>query len=84
MEAMPGLNRTVRFSPEGLLFNPAHLPSLKLDTKGCALPKKGSEAKVAYVNETLHILNLLPSVIDSLAGTTDAHLKHFSRYAVAW
>ena len=83
MEAVAGTARSVRFSPEGLIFNPLRLPKLKLDTKGCNLPH-GMKLKIAYTSESLQILDTLSSTTGVFSGTVDADLGHFSRYAVAW
>jgi hypothetical protein len=74
---------SVRFSPEGLVFNPLALPDLKLDYKNCLLPK-GAKPRVVFTTETLRVLESLPSTSDSTTGLVDARLKHFSRYAITY
>jgi hypothetical protein len=81
MELPSDTVKSVRFSPEGLSFNPAALPELKLDYKGC--PKgTGKGAKVVYTTEQLQVIEVLPSSDDALNEEVDANLEHFSRYAV--
>jgi hypothetical protein len=89
MELPSDTVKTVRFSPEGLTFNPGALPELKLDYKGCAKEKKGKgkgkdddKVKLVYTTEQLEILEVLPSADDALNEDVQTHLKHFSRYAV--
>ncbi len=72
--------RSVRFLPEGLVFNAGAQPRLKLDYKGCS--KSKTPMKVAYTTEQLKVLEVLPSATDSVNATVDAPIKHFSRYAV--
>ncbi len=75
---------SVRFSPEGLQFNAGHLPTVTLDYSSCPLGRLQLLKHVAYTNEQLRILNLLPSLDNLLLLRVSAPLQHFSRYAVAW
>ncbi len=84
MEAVADSANSVRFSPAGLVFNPLHMPDLRLSTDGCKLPKGGKGGKVAYVTEQLQVLQMLQSQGDTAAATTQAEVHHFSRYAVAY
>jgi hypothetical protein len=43
-----------------------------------------ADMQVVYTTDALQILELLPSVVDSVSGNVSAELSHFSRYAVAW
>jgi hypothetical protein len=83
MEAVSDTVRSVRFSPEGLVFSPLHQPTLKLDLKGCK-PPLGTKTKVAWTTERLLILQTLRTSTDSVNATANADLQHFSRYALAW
>jgi len=83
MTAVADNVHSVRFAPEGLVFNAGSLPSLKLDYDGCRIPH-GAKWRIAYVTESLQILDLLGSVDDPLNTDVDGHIKHFSRYAVAF
>ncbi len=71
----------VEFQPQGLQFQiPASLTMsyANCNLLGVLLPKQ-----IAYVNDSLQILDLLAST-DLLQGTVTARLQHFSGYAVAW
>ncbi len=71
----------VQFQPQGLQFQqPASLTMGygNCDLLGLLLPKQ-----VAYVSDSLQVLDLLPSA-DPLQGSVTAKLFHFSGYAVAW
>jgi hypothetical protein len=81
MEVPSGsLNRVV-FQPEGLVFNRAALPHLVMSYSNCSVVP-GFEQKVAYVNESLRILETPPSVSDPQSSTVDARLSHFSEYVL--
>ena len=70
----------VRFQPQGLQFRqPASLTMsyANCNLLGLLLPKQ-----IAYVSDSLQILDLLPSL--DLRGSVTARLQHFSGYAVAW
>lgn len=80
-EQVPGHTNSVRFSPEGLRFEkPA---SLTLSYSNCSLLLAVLK-KVAYTDEGLRILELLPSIDLRLDQAVSASISHFSRYAVAW
>src|SRR5262249_42988204 len=79
-EQVTGNVNSVRFSPEGLQF--AKPAALTLSYSNCSplmLVKK-----VVYADETLRILDLIPSLDNLLSETVTGTIKHFSRYAVAW
>lgn len=75
---------SVRFQPEGLTFDPSHLPRLTLDYSHCTLVSNLVPKQIVYTTDALSILNLLPSIDDLLHRQVSANIKHFSRYAVAW
>lgn len=75
---------SVRFQPEGLTFDPNHLPRLTLDYSRCGLLYNVVPKHIAYTTDALSILDILPSVDDLLHSQVSANIKHFSRYAVAW
>lgn len=83
-EAVRGNVVSVRFAPHGLKFNRRHQPELTLDYSSCGLVRNLLPKRIAYTSERLNILNLLLSVDDLLHHRVSAHVKHFSRYAVAW
>lgn len=74
---------SVRFKPEGLVFNrPA---ALVISYANCNLvaglltPKR-----VAYTTDDLHILSYQPTIDNLWAKVVTARIDHFSRYAVGW
>jgi hypothetical protein len=80
-EQIPGRVNSVRFSPEGLRFErPA---ALTLSYSNCSLLLSVLK-KVAYTDEQLRILELLPSIDLRSNQTVTGSIRHFSRYAVAW
>jgi hypothetical protein len=83
MEAVSDTVRSVRFSPEGLAFNPLYLPHLILDNTDCRVPND-RVAKIAWTTEQLLVLQNLGTRNDSINGTSKAKLQHFSRYAIAY
>jgi hypothetical protein len=80
-EQVPGNVNSVRFSPEGLQFSrPA---AVELSYRNCSL-LLGVLKRVAYTDEKLRILELIPSLDLSNLRTVTGSVRHFSRYAVAW
>ncbi len=79
-EQVSGNVNSVRFSPEGLQF--AQPASLSLSYANCS-PLMVLK-RVAYVNERLGILDLIPSLDNLFSKTVTGSIRHFSRYAVAW
>jgi hypothetical protein len=75
------INR-VQLLPTGLTFNrPA---TLTLSYANCSALLSIVPRRVAYIDSSLNILDLLPTA-DELAGhTVSVTLNHFSDYAVAW
>jgi hypothetical protein len=81
MESPTGYLNRVVFQPEGLVFNRAASPHLVMSYTNCSVGPN-AEQKVAYVNESLQILETPPSVSDPLSSTVDARLSHFSEYVL--
>jgi hypothetical protein len=73
-------NRVV-FQPEGLVFNSGASVYLVMSYSNCLVVQE-AEQKVAYVNESLTILETPPSVTDPLSSTVHAKLSHFSEYVL--
>ncbi len=69
----------VNFGPQGLTF--AVPAQLTLSYANCGLL---SGLQIAYTDDNLDILQLLPSVDNVLGQTVSAGIQHFSGYAVAW
>lgn len=73
------VNRVV-FGPQGLTFlQPA---SLTMGYANCGV--LGTGLQIAYTNDELEILELLPSILDLTTQTVTAQIGHFSDYAIAW
>ncbi|HKV50638.1 MAG TPA: hypothetical protein VJO52_05490 [Gemmatimonadaceae bacterium] len=75
---------SVEFQPEGLQFNPQHLPELTLDYSACPLVPVLLPKRIAYTDEKLNILSYLLSIDNLLQRRVSGRVHHFSRYAVAW
>jgi len=82
-EAPSDTVNSVRFKPEGLVFNrPA---ALQISYSNCSLlgglltPKR-----VAYTTESLSVLSWQPTFDNILSRTVTARIDHFSRYAIGW
>ena len=80
-EQVPGNVNSVRFSPEGLQFSKT--ATVELSYRNCS-PLLGILKRVAYTDERLKILDLIPSLDLLNLQTVRGSIKHFSRYAVAW
>ena len=80
-EQVSGSVNSVRFSPEGLQF--AKPASLTLSYQNCS-PLLGVLKRVAYTDERLRILELIPSLDNLFSKDVTGSIRHFSRYAVAW
>lgn len=72
----------VRFAPQGLTF--AVPANLTLSYANCPLAGLLGLPAVAYVDDSLSILELEPSLPDLLHSTVTGHIRHFSGYAVAY
>ena len=75
---------SVEFQPEGLQFNPQHLPQLTLDYSACPLVPTLLPKRIAYTDGNLNILSYLLSIDNLLQRRVSGQVHHFSRYAVAW
>jgi hypothetical protein len=79
-EQVDGLVSSVRLSPEGLQFA---LPAeLFLSYNNCANVQRLKQ--VVYTDETLNILELIPSLDITSSSRVRGLINHFSRYAVAY
>lgn len=74
------INR-VSFGPEGLSFNRNYLPHLIMSYNNCSVPP-GATQRIAYVNESLAVLETPPSYSDPLTQTVDGRIAHFSDYVI--
>jgi hypothetical protein len=75
---------SVQFQPEGLQFNPNHLPKLTLDYSACPLVPVLLPKRIAYTDSKLNILSYLLSIDNLLTRRVTGQVHHFSRYAIAW
>lgn len=75
---------SVQFQPEGLQFNPKHLPQLTLDYSKCGILPVLLPKRIAYTDNQLHILSYLLSLDNLLSSRVTGQVHHFSRYAIAW
>ena len=73
---------SVRFGPEGLKF--ARSARLTMYYYNCRQLPGGREHKIAYVDESLRVLESPKSRDDEKRSEVSADIDHFSRYAVAW
>jgi hypothetical protein len=74
--------RRITFQPQGLVFQQPAL--LTMSYAHCGLLTLLLPKHIAYINDALLILDLLPSRADVGAQTITGHVWHFSDYAVAW
>lgn len=75
---------SVQFQPEGLQFNPKHLPQLTLDYSACGVLPSLLPKRIAYTDDKLNILTYLLSLDNLLTRRVTGQVPHFSRYAIAW
>ena len=79
-EVVRDWTNSVRFTPEGLAF--ATPAALTLGYRNC--DRNDSPKQVAYTDESLNVLQMLPSSDRAQRWEVRGALDHFSRYAVAW
>jgi len=72
----------VRFQPQGLHFN--QKASLTMSYANCGIVGWLLPQHIAYTDDSLNIIDFIPSVTDSLSQTVTGSVKHFSEYALAW
>lgn len=76
---------SVTFQPEGLKFNPDHLPTLTLDYSSCGLVWNILPKHIVYTDDALNILEVLSGSLDNLLrDEVSAPIKHFSRYVISY
>lgn len=81
METPSGsLNRVV-FGPEGLTFNDRYPAHLVMSYQNCEV-SPGAGQGIAYVNESLSIIEVTASDDNQSSLTVDAKLLHFSDYVL--
>ncbi|HEX9393321.1 MAG TPA: hypothetical protein VF923_01645 [Gemmatimonadales bacterium] len=72
----------VRFQPQGLHFN--QKASLTMSYANCGIVGWLLPQDIAYTDDSLNIIDLLPSVPNALSQTVTGSIRHFSEYALAW
>jgi hypothetical protein len=86
MEAPSASLNYVVFSPEGLTFDPANLPTLVMSYGNCDVKERAGEpaVEIVYTNDALTaVLETTEAVAaDTQSRTFGALLKHFSTYAL--
>jgi hypothetical protein len=75
---------SVKLGPEGLRFAAGHPAALTLSYANCSLLGRLGPKHIAYTNDLLQILQILPSLDNLLTERVTAPVQHFSRYAIAW
>jgi hypothetical protein len=75
----------VVFSPEGLVFDPAHLPTLKMSYTNCRVADfEEAPVDIVYVNDSLTAVLETTELLetDFIGKSVIVTLKHFSHYVV--
>ncbi len=80
--APSGPVNVVNFQPQGLQFERA--ATLTMSYANCGLIGRLLPRHIAYTNDNLRILELLPALDNLLRQTATARIKHFSGYAIAF
>ena len=72
----------IQFQPEGLVFQ---LPvSLTMSYANCNIGPSARHKEIAYTNDSLAILEYVPSLDDPSKRKVTGQLSHFSWYAISW
>lgn len=74
------INRVV-FGPEGLVFNRKHQPHLVMTYSNCSVPPSANQ-QIAYVDGSLHVLEMTSSHTDPVSLTVQGRIAHFSEYVL--
>lgn len=75
------INRIV-LEPQGLKFNEGTGAYLTVSYENCRVPP-GSEQRVVRISESLRVLQVTPSLMDSATLTVEGKLLLFSEYALS-
>jgi hypothetical protein len=79
-KVVPGAVNRVHFEPAGLQFSkPAILAMSYSNCQASRAPKR-----IAYVSDSLDVLEYLPSYDSQLLRTVFGVVEHFSDYVIAW
>ena len=85
MEAPSDSLNYVVFGPEGLTFDPEHLPTLVMSYRNCAIKDQPElSLEIVYTDDAMSkVLDTTTAVsADTLNLTFGAQLRHFSRYVL--
>ena len=83
MEAPSDSLNYIVFGPEGLTFEPAHLPTLVMSYRNCSIKDRPElSLEIVYTDDAMSaVLDTTTAVsTDTLNLTFGAQLRHFSRY----
>jgi hypothetical protein len=75
----------VVFGPEGLTFDPAHLPTLEMSYRNCSVKDHPElSLEIVYTDDAMTaVLDTTVAVsADTVNATFGAQLRHFSRYVL--
>lgn len=72
----------IRFRPEGLTFRKT--ATLTMSYANCDTKGSKDKVQIAYLNDSLQLLEYLSSRVDPRTCTVQGDLHHFSNYAVAF
>ncbi|HYU09923.1 MAG TPA: hypothetical protein VEK77_11150 [Gemmatimonadales bacterium] len=72
----------IQFQPEGLVFQLR--ASLTMSYANCNIGLTKQGRRIAYTNDSLAILEYVPSKDDPSQRKVAGQLKHFSSYALSW
>jgi len=79
-KVVPGTINRVHFEPAGLQFNKRTILAMSYANCDAA----GGSKRIAYVDDSLSVLEYLPSYDSRLLKTVFGVVEHFSDYVVAW
>jgi hypothetical protein len=85
MSAPSGDLNYVVFGPEGLTFDPAHLPILEMSYRNCAVKEHPElSLEIVYTDDAMTaVLDTTVAVsADTVNATFGAQLRHFSKYVL--
>ena len=82
MEAPSSSINRVHFEPSGLTFNSGTNAFLVMSYAHCSV-EPGYGQEIVQINSKLKVLEVSPSVTDTVAETVEGKLFHFSDYALS-
>lgn len=82
LEAPSSSINRIGLEPQGLKFNAGIGAYLTVSYENCTVPP-GSEQRVVRISESLTVLQVTPSLMDSATLTVEGKVLHFSGYALS-